>query len=34
MSDMVLAWLSIWSEMQMIAYGPADVTAIHHLLLQ
>jgi len=22
----VLAWLSVWSEMQMIAYGPADTT--------
>jgi len=25
--DEVLAWLSVWSEMQMIAYGPADATA-------
>jgi len=23
----VLAWLSVWSEVQMIAYGPADATA-------
>jgi len=26
LSDEVLAWLSVWSEMQMIAYGPADAT--------
>jgi len=28
LSDEVLAWLSVWSEVQMIAYGPADATAI------
>jgi len=27
MSDEVLAWLSVWSEVQMIAYGPTDATA-------
>jgi len=30
LSDEVLAWLSMWSEVQMIciiAYGPADATA-------
>jgi len=27
-----MAWLSVWSEMQ-IAYGPADATATHCLLL-
>jgi len=25
----VLAWLSVWSEVQTIAYGPADATATH-----
>jgi len=29
----VLAWLSVWSEVQ-TAYGPADATATHCLLLQ
>ena len=29
----VLAWLSVWSEVQ-LAYGPADATATHCLLLQ
>jgi len=29
----VLAWLSVWSEVQ-TAYGPADATAAHCLLLQ
>jgi len=32
-SDWVVAWLSVWSEVQ-ISYGPADATAIHYLLLQ
>ena len=32
LSSEVLAWLSVWSEMQ-IAYGPADATATHCLLL-
>ena len=27
LSDEVLAWLSVWSEVQMITYGPADATA-------
>jgi len=27
LSDDMLAWLSVWSEVQMIAYGPADATA-------
>jgi len=27
LSHEVQAWLSVWSEMQMIAYGPADATA-------
>jgi len=30
----VLVWLSVWSEMQTCAYGPADATATHCLLLQ
>ena len=30
----VLAWLSVWSEMQTCIYGPADATATHCLLLQ
>jgi len=29
----MLAWLSVWSEVQ-ISYGPADATAAHYLLLQ
>jgi len=33
LSGGVLAWLSVWSEVQ-IAYGPADATATHCLLLQ
>jgi len=33
LSSDVLAWLSVWSEVQ-IAYGPADATATHYLLLQ
>jgi len=27
LGDEVLVWLSVWSEIQMIAYGPADATA-------
>ena len=27
LSDEVLAWLSVWSVVQMIGYGPADATA-------
>jgi len=27
LSDEVLAWLSVWSEVQMICNGPADTTA-------
>ena len=31
----VLAWLSVWSEVQTcVLYDPADATAIHCLLLQ
>jgi len=33
LSGEVLACLSIWGEVQ-IAYGPADATAIHYLLLR
>ena len=33
LSGGVLAWLSVWSELQ-IVYGPADATATHCLLLQ
>jgi len=33
LSDVVLAWLSVCSEVQS-AYGPADVTVTHHFLLQ
>jgi len=40
LSGGVLAWLDVWSELQMsgvscrLAYGPADATATHCLLLQ
>jgi len=27
LSDEVLVWLSVWSEVQMIAYGPVDASA-------
>jgi len=27
LSDEVLAWFSVWSEIQMFAYGPADANA-------
>jgi len=27
LSDEMLAWLSVWSKVQMIHYGPADATA-------
>jgi len=33
LSGGVLAWLSVWSECR-LAYGPADATATHCLLLQ
>jgi len=33
LSGGVLAWLSVWSEVQ-LAYGAADATATHCLLLQ
>jgi len=33
LSGGVLAWLSVWSEVT-LAYGPADATATHCLLLQ
>jgi len=33
LSGVVLVWLSVWSEVQ-TAYGPADATATHCLLLQ
>jgi len=33
MSGGVLAWLSVWIEVQ-TSYGPADAIAIHCLLLQ
>jgi len=32
LSGGVLAWLSVWSEVQ--TCGPADATATHYLLLQ
>jgi len=32
LSGGVLAWLSVWTES--LAYGPADATATHYLLLQ
>ena len=35
LSDEVLVWLSVWSEVQIVSYGPADATAIpkpRHLL--
>ena len=37
LSDEVLVWLSVWSVLQIAAYGPADATAIpkpRHLLHQ
>jgi len=34
LSGGVLAWLSVWSEVCRLAYGPADATATHCLLLQ
>jgi len=34
LSSGVLAWLSVWSEVQTCIYGPADATATHCLLLQ
>jgi len=34
LSGGVLAWLSDWNEVQRLAYGPADATATHCLLLQ
>jgi len=33
MSGELLAWLPVWGEVQ-IAYGPAETTTTHHLLLQ
>jgi len=33
LSGEVLAWLSVWSKV-LTAYGPADATATHCLLLQ
>jgi len=34
LSGGVLAWLSVWSEVQTFAHGPAEATATHCLLLQ
>jgi len=34
LSDEVLAWLSVWSEVQRLAYGLADATATPSSLLQ
>ena len=34
LSGGVLAWLSVWSYRCRLAYGPADATAAHCLLLQ
>ena len=34
LSTGVLAWFSVWSEVQTCMYGPADATATHSLLLQ
>ena len=34
LSGGVLAWLSVWSEVQTCIYGTADATAAHCLLLQ
>ena len=34
LSSGVLAWLSVWIEVQTCIYGPADATATHCLLLQ
>jgi len=36
LSSEVLAWLSVWSEVQICIWpnGPADATATHYLLLQ
>jgi len=32
--DEVLAWLCVWSEVQRLAYGPADTSATPSSLLQ
>jgi len=32
-SDEVLAWLSVWNEVQSVAYGPVMPLPPHHLLL-
>jgi len=34
LSDEVLVWLSVWSKVKRLAYGSADATATHCLLLQ
>jgi len=34
LSGELLVWLSVWSKVQMICYGPSDATATHHILLQ
>ena len=34
LSDEVLAWLSVWREVQRLAHGPADATATPSSLLQ
>ena len=34
LSGGVLAWLSVWSEVQTCIWPPADATATHCLLLQ
>jgi len=31
LSDEALVWLSVWSKVQMIAYGPADASATSSL---
>ena len=33
LSGGMLTWLTVWGKVQ-IAYGPADATATHYLLLQ
>ena len=34
LSGGLLAWLSVWGYRCRLAYGPADATATHRLLLQ
>ena len=33
LSDEVLVWLSVWSEVRIVSYGPADATASRNLII-